>query len=82
MYNSNGTAERYKDRLVAKGFTQCEGIDYSKTFAPVAKNSLLSSLLAIAFVCGWGLHQVNVQNVFLHGDLTEEICMHRPPSSY
>ena len=59
-YNSNGTVERYKACLVAKGFTQREGIDYTKTFAPVAKLTTLRCLLAIASVRGWGLHQMDV----------------------
>lgn len=59
-YNSNGTVERYKDHLVAKGFTQREGIDYMKTFAPIAKLTTLRCLLAIASVRGWNLHQMNV----------------------
>lgn len=46
-YNSDGTLERYKARLVAKEFTQTYGIDYSKTFSPVAKLNIFRALISI-----------------------------------
>jgi hypothetical protein len=77
-YNSDGSVERYKANLVAKGFTQTYGMDYSETFAPVAKLNTIRILLSLAANLDWPLHQLDVKNVFLNGDL-EEVSMDGPP---
>ena len=64
---------RFKARLVAQGYAQQEGIDYSETFAPVARFSSIQVILSIAANQNWTLNHMHVKTAFLNGDLCEEI---------
>ena len=77
-YDQNGEIDRYKSRLVARGFTQKEGIDYEETFAPVAKFTSIRALLALAAERDWDLQQMDVKTAFLNGQLEEEVYMTQP----
>ncbi|GKA04775.1 RmlC-like cupins superfamily protein [Tanacetum coccineum] len=75
------TVDKYKARVVAKRYNQQEGIDYTETFTPVAKMVTVRTLLAISTINNWFVHQLDINNSFLHGDLNEEVYM-IVPSGY
>jgi hypothetical protein len=68
-HNANGFVNRYKARLVAKGYAQTYGINYEETYSPIAKMTTVRTIIIMAATKGWSLHQMDVKNVFFHGDL-------------
>ena len=67
--------ETYKARIVAKGYTQKEGIDYEETFSPVAMLKSIRILLSIAAHLDYEIWQMDVKTAFLNGRLEESIYM-------
>lgn len=75
---SDGTAERYKKRLVAKGYAQVSEIDFEETFSPVARFDTVRAILSIAANGRMHLAQFDVRTAFLYGKLQEEVYMKQP----
>ena len=68
-YKSNGDLERHKARLVCDGRSQEVGVDCDETFSPVVKQATIRTVLSLAMAKKWSIHQLDVKNAFLHGDL-------------
>ncbi|THG95062.1 hypothetical protein EW145_g8030 [Phellinidium pouzarii] len=83
--NADGSIEKYKARLVARGFTQVDGVDYysDDTFAPVTRLSSVRSILSYAAANNWEIHQIDIKSAYLYGELEDDetIFMH-PPQHY
>jgi hypothetical protein len=72
-YKLDGTIDKYKAHLVAKGYAQREGIDYTETFAPVAKMDTIRMVLELAAQYKWTIFQMDVKSTFLNGYVDKEI---------
>ncbi|KAL0298958.1 UNVERIFIED_CONTAM: Retrovirus-related Pol polyprotein from transposon TNT 1-94 [Sesamum radiatum] len=76
---SDSTIDRYKARLVARGFSQSYGLDYEETFSPVANMVTIRSIFSLAASKSWKIWQLDVKNAFLYGELDHEVLMEQPP---
>ena len=77
-HKKDGSIDRYKGCLVAKGYSQCPGFDFKDTFAPTAKWSALHAILALAALEDLELESIDISSAFLNGDLEEEVYMDQP----
>ena len=73
-----GRHKKYKAQLVAKGYTQREGVDYTDVFSPVIKYKTIRLVLALVAQFDWDLEKMDVTTAFLHGELEDEIYMNQP----
>ncbi|CAA7022367.1 unnamed protein product [Microthlaspi erraticum] len=78
-FKADGTLSRYKARLVANGKSQQVGVDCDETFSPVVKPTTIRTVLHRAISRDWPIHQLDVKNAFLYGNLEETVYMHQPP---
>ena len=77
-YNSEGVRTKHKARLVAQGFSQRYGLDYTETFSPVAKLSSIRTLMALSVKRSMATRQMDIETAYLHGELKVEVYMRRP----
>jgi hypothetical protein len=74
----DGSLARYKARWVVRGFNQQAGVDYGDTFSPVVKPTTIRLVLSITTSQNWAIHQLDVKNAFLHGELRETVFCQQP----
>ena len=76
--NEDRDVEKFKAILVAKGYVQCHGIDYTEVFAPMARLDTIRVILAMVAQLCWEVFQLNVKSAFLHGELKEKMFVQQP----
>jgi hypothetical protein len=75
---ADGSVDKYKERFIARGFSQKEGEDYDETFAPIAKYTSIRDIMSLVASIGWSLHQMDVKTSFLNGAIEEEVYIEQP----
>ena len=76
--NAEGKVEKYKDRLVAKGYSQVEGIDFGEIFSHFSTLTSIRFMLSIVVAFDFAIEQMDLKTTLIHGDLEEEIYMKQP----
>ncbi|GJS93007.1 ribonuclease H-like domain-containing protein [Tanacetum coccineum] len=77
-FHADGTLSSYKARLVANGRNRQHGVDFDETFSPVIKPATIRTVLSLVVSRQWPIHQLDVKNAFLNGELSETVYMHQP----
>ena len=75
---ANGRIEKFKERFVARGFSQKEGVDYEETFSLISRYSSIQYVISIASVMKWRIHQMDVKTTFLNKIIEEEVYIEQP----
>ena len=75
---ADGSIDKYKARLVIKGYRQREGLNYFDTYSPVTRINFIRITIVIVVLRNLEIHQMDVKTAFLNGDLDEEIYMEQP----
>ena len=75
---TDGSVEKFKARFLARGFTQKEGINYKETFSLVARYTSIRTIIALASILGWKIHQMDVNTTFLNGKIEHEVFVEQP----
>jgi hypothetical protein len=76
--NAIGQVNKFKSRLVAKGYFQVEGVYFSEIFSPIVKLTSIRVLMSLAATFDLEIEQMDVKKTFLHGDMEEEIYVKQP----
>lgn len=77
-YRADGEIQKYKARIVAKGYSQEQGVDYDEVFSPVARIETVRMLLALAAHRRWKVYHLDVKSAFLNGDIHEDVYVEQP----
>lgn len=78
-FHFDDTLQRYEAHLVVNGKSQWVDIDCYETFSPVVKQTTIRTILSLAVSCGWPIHQLDIKNTSLYGDLYETVYMFQSP---
>ncbi len=74
-HNAEDEVDQYKVQLVARGFSQIHGIDFDKTYVPVAKFVSIKTMLVLGTILDLEIHQMDMKCAFFNGELFEEVYM-------
>lgn len=70
--------KRFKVKIIAKGFTQTEGVDFTEVFSLIVRHASIKIIFSLATVNKMHLEQMDVKIIFLCGELQEEVIMTQP----
>ena len=76
--NELGEVDKFKARLVVKGYAPKDGVDYTEVFTPVARMDTVRMIIVVAAQRGWGIYQLDVKSTFLHGKVKEDVFVEQP----